>query len=142
MVSEPCLDQGKHRCSGVVSESAEFKIDHCRSAMPLTSTESCLWFGSRQSAILGRRPTEWSVGGSDLQIFVRKVLSSAGIPLAVWVASLLAITPTCSPTETDPPQPHPSPVVKRFYVPTSTSRHRMARIHPKMGNTVGLSRTS
>jgi hypothetical protein len=62
-----------------------------------------LWFGSRQSqstllfrSYLRRRPTEWGVGGADQQIFVRKVLSSAGIQSAVWVASLSAISPTWS----------------------------------------------
>jgi hypothetical protein len=87
-----------------------------------------------------RRPTEWGVGAADLQIFVRKVLSSAGSP--TWSnRQELTEQGRAPPTETDLPIPHPSPVVKRFYVPTARHRVDSARIHPKMGSTVGSSRT-
>jgi hypothetical protein len=84
------------------------------------------------------RPTEWGVGGADLQILVRKVLSSA----PTW-SNRQEVTEQgrAPPTETDLPIPHPSPVVKRFYVPTARHRVDSARIHPKMGSTVGSSRT-
>ena len=39
------------------------------------------------------------------------------------------------------PPPHPSPMVKRFSVPTVRHRVESIRIHPKMGSTARSSRT-
>jgi len=106
------------------------KCGRASSASSVGGARKSLWFESRQRQstllfrpYLRRRPTEWSVGRFDLQIYVRKVLSMAGIQSATEVASLSA-TPTWSivgrcragsaPTNQGYPlPPHPSPVVKR-----------------------------